>query len=195
MTSFIFTRENKNCTISAIDLQNLKLVKKECEKEIDLKFHNLTFGSKPADFEIPIIDFKPKKSWPQLKGIHRQCRMLAVRLTESSGVPYDEDAAKLWVKTNFNYMRLATDEECVAEALNEKRRILTQGKKMGRQGFIDLVNTFKDTLLMPKSFKDAAMEELTDLIKKIEELGNKMDWPELKLTSEEERSLVEYYNK
>lgn len=74
------------------------------------------------------------------------------------------------------------------EALNQRMI-----RKMSRKEFDDLIKSFEDSLLKPKSFADATKEEMFDLITKIEDLGNRMDWKELKLKNEETLALEKYY--
>jgi hypothetical protein len=90
--------------------------------------------------------------------------------------------------------RKVSEEQALAEAINEKNKILQSGEEMTRQEFVALVNEFKETLRKPRSFATATKEEMMSLIQGIEELGNTMGWKELKLTSAELQGLVEYYN-
>ncbi len=143
-----------------------------------------------GDFELTLKPFKRSKTWEQIKGIHKLCELLAVRLQESNGVPYDLETAKLWVKVNFGFTRRATKQECIAEALNQRMI-----KKITRKEFDDLIKSFEDNLLKPKSFADASKEEMIELITKIHELSGKMDWQEVRLTSHEMQELLNFYQK
>lgn len=71
------------------------------------------FNNNRGDFQLTIKPFKKSKSWEQIKAIHRLCDLLAIRLQESNGVPYDLETAKLWVKVNFGFTRKATNQECI----------------------------------------------------------------------------------
>lgn len=145
------------------------------------------------DFTVEIKEYEKKKTYPQLKGIHKLCNLLAIRLTECNGIKYDTESAKLWVKIEFGYIRKANEVECTVEALNEKNRKLINGEKMNKKEFIDLIEHFKKDLKKPKSFKDATKDELCYLITKMEELGARMSWNELHLTSHEMQEFNKYW--
>ncbi|HEY9705154.1 MAG TPA: hypothetical protein V6C58_22140 [Allocoleopsis sp.] len=136
-----------------------------------------------SDLQLSLVPFKRTKTHDQLKGVHKLCELLAVRLQEANGVPYDLETAKLWVKVNFGFTRKATKQECIAEALNQ--RLV---KKMTRKEFDDLIKSFEDNLLKPKSFSEASKEDIYQLITQIEELAKKMDWQEVQLLDEEKRN-------
>lgn len=146
------------------------------------------------DFEVEFSEVKASKSWLQLKGIHRLCQLLAVRLTESNGITYSMENAKDFIKWRLGFTEKVSEEQALAEAINEKNKILQSGEEMTRQEFVDLVSEFKETLMKPRSFATATKDEMMGLIQGIEQLGNTMGWKELKLTSVELQGLVEYYN-
>lgn len=102
--------------------------------------------------------------------------------------------AKDFIKWQFGFIQQVSEEEAIAEAINEKNKTKQIGGQMTRKQFVDLVNSFKTSLKKPRSFATATKEEMIDLIERIEALGSEMNWPELKLTSAEMQSLVEFYN-
>lgn len=169
MTNFLFLKGHSNPYVDLI---------KEIEK---------------GDCEIKVKSLR-SKSWKQVKGIYRLCSLLAPRFTESYGVGFDLNEAKLAVKLMFGYVRQATIEESLAEALNIKQIKEAKGEKMKTGQFRRLVEIIQKDLTKPKSFEEATKEEMMDLIDKIEELGRRMNWPEVKLESADKRALMEYFN-
>jgi len=108
-----------------------------------------------GDFELTLKPYVKSKTSDQCRAIHKLCELLAFRLQESNGVPYDLKNAKLWVKVNFGFTRKATKQECIAEALNQ--RLV---RKMTREEFEDLIKSFEGNLLKPKSFAEATKEDI-----------------------------------
>lgn len=147
------------------------------------------------DFEIEFSEVKQSKSWEQLKGIHYLAQCLAIRLTETNGVKYSMENAKDWIKWTLDFTEQATEEQAMAEAINERNKAKQNGVEMTVAQFKNLVETFKTNLKRPRSFATATKEEMMDLIEKIHALADRMNWPECKLTSQEMASLVEFYNK
>lgn len=145
------------------------------------------------DFEIEFSKVKASKTYDQLKAIHRLSQLLAARLTEVNGLKYSMENAKDWIKWEFGFTQPVSEEKAIAEAINERMKSKDLGEKMTRKQFYNLVETFKQTLKEPRSFETATKEEMIELISKLEELGNKMGWNELKLTSDEMRALVKFY--
>ena len=127
--------------------------------------------------------------------LNRLCGLLAIRFTETYGSKFDLEGAKQHIKLHLGYTRKATDEECLAEALNEKYRLASKGERISAEQFKALIDTFKKDLLKPKSFADATLEEMAKLIDGIEHLGVQMDWPEMKLESYEKRAMLEFYGR
>lgn len=140
------------------------------------------------DFEIEFLEVKASKSYEQLKGIHKLCQLLAVRLSEINGLKYSMENAKDWVKWQFGFTREATEEEAMAEAINERNKA-----KLNREQFMALVESFKANLRKPRSFATATKEEMIELIEKIHALAAKMGWEEVRLTSVEMGEMVKYY--
>lgn len=147
------------------------------------------------DFEIEFNEIKQSKSHMQCKGIHYLAQCLAIRLTETNGIKYTMENAKDWIKWNWDFTEQATEEQAMAEAINERNKAKQSGFTMTSEEFIALVETFKIFLKKPRSFATATKEEMMNLIEKIHALADRMNWPECKLTSQEMASLVEYYNK
>lgn len=146
------------------------------------------------DFEIAAKYIKESKSNLQCAGIHKLCSLLIPRFSECFGVEFDIESVKTNIKLYFNYVRKATHQECIAEAIKEKARKKSLGQSITVGDFQNLVKTFENRLEYPKSFADATKEEMMELIKKIEELGKRMGWDEIKLESSEVKALLEYYN-
>lgn len=147
------------------------------------------------DFEIEFSEVKQSKSWEQIKSIHYLAQCLAIRLTETNGVKYSMENAKDWIKWTWDFTEQATEEQAMAEAINERNKSQQIGIKMTLDQFKKLVESFKTNLKKPRSFATATKEEMMDLIEKIHALADRMNWPECKLTSREMASLVEFYNK
>lgn len=147
------------------------------------------------DFEIEFSEVKQSKSWEQIKGIHYLAQCLAIRLTETNGVKYSMENAKDWIKWTWDFTEKATEEQAMAEAINERNKAKQNGVEMTLEQFVALVEAFKTSLKKPRSFATATKEEMMDLIEKIHALADRMNWTECKLTSQEMASLVEFYNK
>lgn len=147
------------------------------------------------DFEIEFNEVKQSKSWLQCKGIHYLAQCLAIRLTETNGIKYSLDNAKDWIKWTWDFTEKVTEEQAVAEAINERNKDKLNGIDITLEQFKNMVEAFKVSLKKPRSFATATKEEMMDLIEKIHALADRMNWPECKLTSQEMASLVEFYNK
>lgn len=145
------------------------------------------------DFEIEFKEMSESKTYEQLRGVHRLASLLAARLTETSGIKYSMENAKDWIKWEFGFTELVSEEEALAEAINQRNKARQIGKKMTLEQFAKLVNDLKKNQIKTRSFATATKEEMIELIKKIEELGNKMEWHELQLTSSEKQQLMDYY--
>lgn len=163
--------------------------------QIELSDAISTFLKCGKDFEIEFKEMSDSKTYQQLRGIHRLASLLAVRLTETSGVKYSMENAKDWIKWEFEFVELVSEEEALAEAINERNKAKQLGVKMVKAQFLRLVESFKLSLKKPRSFASAKKEEMIELIEKIEELGRKMGWEELRLTSAEKQALLDYYQK
>lgn len=137
------------------------------------------------DFQIEFSEIKQNKSWDQIKGIHYLAQCLAIRLTEANGIKYSIKNAKDWIKWNWDFTKSVTDEEAMAEAINEKNKAKQNGVEMTLEQFKNLIEAFKTSLKKPRSFSTATKDEMIDLIEKIHTLADKMNWRECKLSSQE----------
>jgi len=146
------------------------------------------------NFVVRFEEIKKEKSYDQIKGIHKLCELLAPRFTESYGVKFNLEDAKTHVKWQFDYLRPCTDSEALAVAIEQRELKKSYGEKMTIKEFNILVDSVKQALKKPKSFADATLEEMQELITKIEALADKMGWHEVKLTSKYMMDLVEFYN-
>lgn len=144
-------------------------------------------------FEVCFKSKRPDKTYDQLRGIHRLCGLLAIRFGQSCGTPFDSDSAKLAIKLRFGYTRQATTEECLAEAINQRANLEVLGIRTSNKELLRTIETLKKDLVKPKSFAEATLEEMRELIEKIEALGQKMEWPEIELKSDERRAFEEFY--
>ena len=153
-----------------------------------------TYLASGKDFVVKFEYVIKGKSYNQIKGIHKLCELLAPRFSESYGTKFTMESAKLHVKLQFGYTRPCSYDEalCLAIEYREKRKAI--GEKITIKAFNELVDNLQKTEVKSKSFADATLEEMTDLIKKIEELANRMEWPEVKLESFYMKDLVEFYN-
>lgn len=145
-----------------------------------------------GDCEVSIKSLN-SKSWNQIKGVHRLCSLLAIRFAETYGNPFDLEDAKLNVKLQFGYLRPATHRECLKEALHIKAKKQALGEKVTIKQFDSLIADLLAAKTEPKSFADATKEEMVELIGKIEELGVRMKWDEVKLESHEKKEMLEFY--
>jgi hypothetical protein len=103
MTSFTFTRENKESTINAIDLRNLKAESARYEEELKQWKHQLAYG-KPKDFTITIEEFKRPKSYNQLRGYFRLVNMILPVIKEQNPDHFiDKDVVDNIIKDRYEY--------------------------------------------------------------------------------------------
>jgi hypothetical protein len=145
------------------------------------------------DFEVEFTELKQNKTYLQCRGIHKLASLLAPRLSEANGLPYDLENAKAFIKWQFGYTIAATDEECLAECMNEKSKRATMGLVMTKGEFAKLYEALKGNLKKPKSFADATKEEMIELIEKVHALSDKMGWKEVRLNAGDLQSLVESF--
>jgi hypothetical protein len=104
MTSFIFTRENKECSVSGIDLRNLKAERTRWEEELKQWRLQLAYGEKPIDFTITIEEFKRGKSFKQLKGYFRLVNMILPVIKEQNPDHFiDKDVVDNIIKDRYSY--------------------------------------------------------------------------------------------
>ena len=147
------------------------------------------------DFIIELKDAKNSKSYEQIKGLHRICALFALRLPENEGRRVSNDTAKEILKYRFNYVELASYDECFKEANKIKREKALLGDKMTLKEFDFLVKKLMKTFYVPKSFAEGSFEEISILIKEIHQtfvIG--MNWQEIELLPEELRKINEYFN-
>lgn len=150
--------------------------------------------AKEKDFYVELGEVRKGKTYQQLKAIHKLCSLYALRLTETQGRKFTIDMAKESIKYKFGYVRLCTEEEAFAEAMKIRHENLRFGKKMTLPQFNFLVSKLQRTYEVPKSFADASKQEMIELIEKIEQFGQDMDWQELKLETKEMEELIKYYS-
>lgn len=150
--------------------------------------------SRRREFELIAQEIKKDKTWRQTKAIHKLCDLLAPRFSESYGIRFDKEDAKLHIKWHCGYLRPITDTEAIAMASEVKELKKSHGEKMTIKAFNEIVDSFKESTKRPKSFADATLKEMQELIEKIHALADKMGWSEVRLTSSELEALVEYYN-
>ena len=104
MTDFIFTRENKESTINAIDLRNLKCESARYEEGLKEWKRQLTYGEKPVDFTITIEEFKRGKSYAQLRGYFRLVNMILPVIKEQNPDHFiDKDVIDNIIKDRYGY--------------------------------------------------------------------------------------------
>jgi hypothetical protein len=164
------------------------------QKQMEVSDALVSFLKSGKNFEVELSEIKDSKTYMQIRGIYKLCELLAIRLSESNGIKYSLENAKDWVKWYFDYTQLATEQEAIAEAINERSKAEQQGNKMTREQFINLVNAFKAGLKRTKSFADATKEEMMELIEGIHAMADKMEWHEVRLNAEDMQSLVEAFN-
>ncbi len=146
------------------------------------------------DFSVSFEAVKEGKTWEQLKGIHKLCALYAARLSSIQGKIISQDCAKEAIKYKLNYVELADYEECFKQGLKLRREKELLGQKMSLKDFNFLVDHLQKTYLVPRSFADATKEEMPSLIQEFEEYARDMSWHEIRLETEEMKSLLEYYN-
>lgn len=145
------------------------------------------------NFVVKFENIKTDKSYQQLKGIHKLCQIFGEYLQEALGEKISFESAKISLKYAVDYLRLATYEEAIAETLKIKRQKEVLGEKMTINEFNSLVKCLQLNLKVPRSFADASLEEMQDLIERVHELGRQRKWHNLQLTSYEMQEMINYY--
>lgn len=148
---------------------------------------------------IEILEVKEGKTYPQLKAIHKLCDIYKNYMSEAMGYKISFDNAKEDLKYAINYLRFANKDEAFATVLTMKRRQELFGVKNDepdlrkKKEFNELVEKLMIHFQVPKSFKDATLEEMQQLIEEVHELGRKRGWHNLILTSVELDEMINYY--
>jgi len=176
MTKFIYTNE---CD------------KMEFGNSIYLHVKDLMNDNK--EFEVEFKQFFKNKSYNQIKGIHKLCQIYGEYMQEALGEKVSFECAKESLKYTIDYTRLATYDEAISETLKLKRQKEILGIKMTIAEFNSLVKNLQLNLKVPKSFKEASLEEMRELIEKVHDLGKERKWHNLQLTSYEMQEIINYY--
>lgn len=142
---------------------------------------------------IEIVQVKEGKTYPQLKAIHKLCDIYKNYMSEAMGYKISFENAKISLKYAVEYVRLANEDEAFAEALRLKREKELLGEKITIKQFNELVKGLMNCYRVPKSFKDATLEEMQQLIEEVHELGRKRGWHNLILTSVELDEMINYF--
>jgi hypothetical protein len=145
------------------------------------------------DFVVKFENFKVSKSYQQLKGIHKLCQIYCEYMQEALGEKVPFECAKESLKYTIDYTRLATYDEAISETLKLKRQKKILGVKMTIAEFNSIVRALQLNLKVPRSFAEATLEEMQELIEKVHELGREMKWHNLQLTNYEMQEMVNYY--
>lgn len=159
--------------------------------QVYLQCKDLIAGKK--DFVVKFENFKVSKSYQQLKGIHKLCEIYSEYMKEALGQTIPFESAKESLKYAIDYTRLATYEEAFAETLRLKREKEVLGIKMPITEFNNIVKALQLNLKVPRSFTEATLEEMQELIEKVHELGRERKWHNLQLTSNKMQEMVNYY--
>ena len=146
-----------------------------------------------GSFEVEFRDIKQSKTYLQLKGIHKLCKIYASYISEASGLKVSFENAKEDLKYQIDYTRLANKDEAFAEAQRIRREKYSNGELMKLKDFQNLVAILKAYYQVPASFADASLEEMQILIEKIHELGRDRGLHKLILTSQDMKSLINSY--
>ena len=178
MTKFVFTL-NQNQVAFADDVY-LEIV---------------SFAKQNQEFQVEIKPLKNAKTYQQLKGVHKLCKIYQNYMSESYGQVFSFENAKESLKYALDYTRLANDDEAMATALKIKREKSLEGEKITKQEFNNLKEGLKQNYRVPKSFAEATLEEMMLLIEKIHELGRNRGWHNLVLTSQEKNEMKKKTNK
>lgn len=163
------------------------------KKKDEVYLHCRYLIANKKDFVVKFENIKTDKSYQQLKGIHKLCQIFGEYLQEALGEKLSFESAKISLKYAVDYLRLATYEEAIAETLKIKRQKEVLGEKMTITEFNSLVKGLQLNLKVPRSFADASLEEMQDLIERVHELGQQRKWHNLQLTSYEMQEMINYY--
>ena len=166
-------------------------------KERKDKCNNIYFNAVnfKGPFSCEIKAFRDSKSYSQVAGIHLLCERLAVRLTDTQGIPFDKESAKYAVKRKFKFTETVNDFQCNARLSEWKEDKEALGERVNLRQLQEQRKEFKKTLTEVRSFATATLDEIQMLIREIEALGERMDWPEIKLESHYVTQMLEFYNK
>lgn len=102
--TFTFTRQNKEGTITALDIRNLKAVRANFEDCLEGYRSGLAFGDKPKDFVVSIEPLKKGKSYKQIRGLYRLIQKIVPVLKEIDPSTYfDVEKVKIIIKDMYGY--------------------------------------------------------------------------------------------
>jgi hypothetical protein len=146
------------------------------------------------EFEIEFKPFFKSKSYNQIKGIHKLCQIYANYMSDTIGSKVSFENAKISLKYAIDYTRLANQDEAFVEVLRMKREKEVLGIKITIKEFNSLVENLQLNLKVPKSFKEASLEEMQDIIQKVHELGIDRKWHNLQLSNHEIQEMISYYS-
>ena len=173
--------------------QSMKQTFGDLQKQVSRAL--VEFLASGKDFEIVFDFIKHSKTYLQLRGIHRICRLYALRLTLNEWSSVSEDTAKEHLKYEFGIVQLANYDEAFREALVLKRKKALLGQKMTLVELNNLISNLQRTLLVPKSFANCTKEEMSKLLEKVrEDFVVNRGWQEMELLPEELRDINEYFN-
>lgn len=159
--------------------------------DVYLQCKNLIASKK--DFIIKFENFKVTKSYQQLKGIHKLCQIYGDYLKEATGDKISFDNSKLALKYAVNYTRLANHDEAFSEVLRMKREKEILGIKLKIIEFNSLVKGLQLNWQVPKSFTEASLEEMQEVIQRVHQLGIDRNWHNLNLTNQDMQEMINYY--
>ena len=145
------------------------------------------------NFVVKFEYFNLNKSYQQLKGIHKLCQIYCEYMQEALGEKVPFECGKESLKYAIDYTRLATYDEAVSQTLKLKREKEILGVKMTITEFNSIVKGLQINLKVPRSFAEATLEQMQELIKKVHELGRERKWHNLQLTNYDMQEMVNYY--
>lgn len=130
------------------------------------------------DFDVVFTVREQGKTSDQIRGLHKLLDLLIPRVSDLYGYKFNRDGIKELLKPQFGFMRGVSEVEAIHFAIKQKASL---GNKMTKKEFSELVESIKEHERVPKSFAKATKQELMEFITKVEALGEKMGWDEIKL--------------
>jgi hypothetical protein len=157
--TFTFTRQNKEGTITALDMQAIDVVNDELRKVfVDYKT-NLVGGDKPKDFTITIEPFKKGKSYRQIRGLYRLLGKIVPVLKEIDPSTYfDVEKVKVIIKDQFGYFDtyngIKLYKSCKDATIEDMMGLIKTAEKFGQEmGVEDCFLSSEEELALKEYYK------------------------------------------
>lgn len=139
---------------------------------------------------------KADKTGLQLRGIHRICKLYALRLSDNGERFVDMESAKVKLKYETDFTRPANYGEALEEAVKiRKIKEIEKGVVMTDKWFENLIDNLQRYYKVPRSFASATKEDMMKILEFVkDEFVDSRGWLEMVLLPKEYRDLMERYS-